>query len=525
MFNTTSKFRLYLAFMLIITLMIVMVGLGIAGARIINERISTIVLEYNKKTELVSTMLASARQRTIILHEFLLIEDPFERDEQTLIIDALGAKFATARSRLLAMSLSEEEKNILDKQGELSGIAVRLQREIVSLAADEKMAEAQLLLVKKTVPAQDAVLQQLDSLISLVNKASQDSMTFANQTAEETRNNMTLLGGIAILISTVLAYFVTNRIIQTESKLHTEKEKAITTLSSIGDGVIVTDHHKMIESINHVAEHILGMASANVTGKFISEVFQVHHEDTMLPIIDPVTLALGRNKTSETDDPPVLKISDGSYVPIESHASPIHSGKGDLIGSVLVFRDVTQSRVYAKEIEYQATHDSLTGLYNRSEFDRHLQKVHERLKKHPSENVLMFIDLDHFKKVNDTAGHAAGDEMLRRLSRLMHDTFRQRDYISRRGGDEFAVLMENCDLATAGKTANNLLQNIKQYSLEWNQLKCQVGASIGLTQINSDDESIDTVLHHADVACYVAKHGGRGRIEIYSEEMDSNEPA
>ncbi len=525
MFNTTSKFRLHLAFVLIISLMIVTIVLGITGARLINERISTIVLEYNKKTELVTTMLSAARQRTIILHGFLLIEDPFERDEQTLIIDSFGAKFATARSRLLSMNLSDREKSIIDEQGKLSAIAVSLQREVVALAAAEKMLQAQKLLVEKTVPAQNAVLHQLDQLVNLVNAASLEQMNSANQTVEKTRNNLVLLGGLAILISVILALFVTRRIIQTESELHAEKEKAITTLSSIGDGVIVTDQHKKIESINHVAEHILCMTSTQVVGKYITEVFQVLHEDTLLPVTDPVTLALTNNKTSETTEPPVLKISDDNFIPIESHASPVHSDTGDTIGSVLVFRDVSQSRAYAREIEYQATHDSLTGLYNRSEFDRHLKRVHQRLKNHPADNVLMFIDLDHFKKVNDSAGHAAGDEMLRQLSRMMHETFRSRDYLSRRGGDEFAVLLENCDVETASNTAAKLLKKFQQHSLEWNGIECRVGASIGITRLTGIDESVDTMLHHADVACYAAKNGGRGRIEIYSPQMENHEPA
>jgi len=524
MFSATSKLRLYLAFLLIITLMILMIILGITGGRLINDRISTIVLEHNKKTELVTNMLSAARQRTIILQGFLLIEDPFERDEKTLIFDSFGAKFATARTSLLDMDLSEREKQVLDAQGQLTGIAVPLQREVVALAAADRLAEARRILLEETVPAQDAVLEKLDELIELVNTASLEVMESANQSVGETRNNLVLLGGLAILISLFLALFVTRKIMQTESDLNTEKEKAITTLSSIGDGVIVTNQYQKIESINHVAEHILGMTPRQVTGRFISDVFKVLHEDTLQPITDPVSLALTNNQTSETREPPVLKISDDNFVPIESHASPIHSAAGNTIGAVLVFRDVTQSRAYAKEIEYQATHDSLTGLYNRSEFDRHLKVVHERLKKQASNNVLMFIDLDHFKKVNDTAGHAAGDAMLRQLSQLMKETFRQRDYLSRRGGDEFAVLLEHCDTETAANIAEKLLEKIEQFTLEWNQITCRVGASIGLTRMR-DDESVDMILQHADVACYAAKNRGRGRIETYSPTMEPPEPA
>jgi len=523
-FSSTSKLRLYLAFMLIITLMILMITLGITGGRLINERISTIVLEYNKKTELVTTMLSSARQRTIILHSFLLIEDPFERDEKTLEIDSFGADFATARTSLLDMELSAEEKQIIDAQGKLSGIAVPLQRQVVALAAADKLEEARRILVEETVPAQNAVLEKLDELIQLVSKASLEVMESANQTVRETRNNLVLLGGLAILISLFLALLVTRKIMQTESDLNAEKEKAITTLSSIGDGVIVTDQHKKVESINHVAEHILGMTATQVTGRLISDVFKVLHEDTLQPITDPVSLALANNQTSETREAPVLKISDDNFVPIESHASPIHCGSGNTIGAVLVFRDVTQSRAYAKEIEYQATHDSLTGLYNRSEFDRHLKVIHERLKKQASENVLMFIDLDHFKKVNDTAGHAAGDAMLRQLSQMMKETFRQRDYLSRRGGDEFAVLLEHCDTETAENIAEKLLVKIEQFTLEWNQDTCRVGASIGLTRMK-EDESVDMLLQHADAACYVAKNSGRGRIVTYSPAMETPEAA
>ena len=523
MFSSTSKFRLYLAFVLIITLMIVIVSLGINGARNINQQISVIVLENNKKAELLTAMLSSARQRTIILHGFLLIEDPFERDEKTLEVDSWGAKFASARNEFKKMHLSEQELSILNEQGRLSNIAVPLQRRVVELAAAENMSAAQQLLVEETVPAQNAVLEQLDLLIKLAYKDSLQSMSIANQSAQNTRDTLFLLGGLAVLLSTIVAYFFTNKIVQTECDLHDEKEKALTTLSSIGDGVITTDENKVIESVNSNAAYILGKSADELQGRPLDEVFRLYAETNKQPIKDPVTLAMEIGHTSQTEYSPLLKINN-DYIPIESHASPIRTKRNKIAGSVLVFRDVSQARAYAREIEHQATHDWLTGLYNRSAFDRHLKRTFLRLKNKPSEHVLMFIDLDHFKQVNDTAGHAAGDELLRKLSGMMKEIFRQRDYVSRRGGDEFAVLLEHCDIDTAQKIAEKLLERIMKYTLTWEEHECRVGASIGLTTMDQQNQSVDQLLQRADTACYAAKNSGRGKMKVYSEDMEDNEP-
>ncbi len=515
----TTKFRLYAIFSLLIGLMVFLIILGIASARLINERINVIVLEHNKKTELLTTMLGSARERTVILHEYLLIDDPFVRDEQMLKLDVYGAKFANARLQLVQMELEPTEKQVLDNQGRFTGLAIPLQRAVISLAAENKMQEAQKILIEQAVPAQDAVLTELDKLITLVSKSSLEASKVANASVQETKFIMILIGGFAILLSIVLAGFITKKICRVQEDLFQEKEKAITTLSSIGDGVITTNHLEIIEAINHSAEHILGISSTTAVGKPVNDILKLYDEDSLKPIKNPISLCLSQNKTSEAIQDPVLKRHD-EYIPIESHASPIRTGNGNIIGAVLVFRDVTKSRAYAREIEYQATHDPLTGLINRREFDNHLGKVLERMAEPEARHVLMFLDLDKFKQINDALGHAAGDKLLQQLTRLMGKSLRQRDFLSRRGGDEFAVLLENCDAEKGNQIAEKLLDTVNNYSLQWEGEEYKVGVSIGLTMLSADDKSVDAVLDRADIACYQAKHKGRNRIEIYTSEIE-----
>lgn len=514
-----SKLSLYLAFLIITGLMLTITYLGIQGAGKINESTSRIVHEYNRKAELLSAMLSAARTRTILLHGLVLEEDPFERDEISLQIDALGAEFSRARATLLQMPIYPQEQSIIDSQGTLSVIAVNFQRQVVDLAAADRLDQAQQLLVEKTVPSQNAVLRQLDLLIGMINESSQQALQQSNMTLKSTSNRIIFLGSLVIAFNLVLIHLITRRILQTENALHDEKEKALTTLAAIGDGVITTDQNMHIESVNPQAEHILEMPQADLLGRDISQVFCVHHEENLHPAPCPVQQSLQLNNTYETPEPAVLKKQDGHFMPIQSHASPVHNSHGRIIGSVLVFRDITQSRAYAKVIEYQATHDTLTNLFNRAEFDRHLQTVFERSRSDNSENVLMFIDLDYFKNVNDTAGHIAGDELLIRLALLMKNTLRSRDFISRRGGDEFAVLLENCTLDTARQIAEKLLEQIMSFEMAWNEHRCKVGASIGLAALSEDDFSVDEVMHHADLACYQAKNNGRGRVETYSAEL------
>ena len=303
---------------------------------------------------------------------------------------------------------------------------------------------------------------------------------------------------------------------QVEHKLFEQKESAQITLASIGDAVITTDAKGQVVYLNPVAEELIGWKNVQAKGRPISEMMQLLNETNHEPVENPVLACLQKNAHTVTNNASLLIRQDGKEIPISDTAAPIRDRTGNTIGAVLVFHDVTTERQLTQQLSYQATHDALTGLVNRQEFERRLNRVLQYAKEEHTQHVLMFLDLDHFKQVNDTSGHAAGDELLRRIAVLFKLAIRQRDSLARLGGDEFGVLLERCTIQQAESIANELLHHINTFVLDWSGITHKVGLSIGMVVIDQDSVSLSAVLSAADDACYESKHSGRNRYSIYA---------
>ena len=306
-----------------------------------------------------------------------------------------------------------------------------------------------------------------------------------------------------------------SEITRLQQQLRQQHELALVTLSSIGDGVITTDVNGQINHINPVAEKLCGWKSLDAINRPIDDVFHIVDEKTRIKVDNPVMRCLREQAISEPESPTLLIHRGGMDIPVETNAAPIRNGEGNIVGAVLVFHDVSQSRAHANEIEYQANHDALTGLLNRREFDNRLINAVEQARNKSTENVLLFMDLDRFKRVNDTAGHAAGDELLVQLTSLMASRLRQRDTLARLGGDEFAVLLEHCDEKTGLQVANKLRCAVEDFRFYSEDQVFSVGLSVGMVSFSTDAESADELLSEADAACYTAKEGGRNRVQVY----------
>ena len=208
----------------------------------------------------------------------------------------------------------------------------------------------------------------------------------------------------------------------------------------------------------------------------------------------------------------------GNEVAIQESAAPICDRSGRVIGAVVVFHDVTKERRLKRALSWQASHDALTGLINRREFDNRLHAALLSAQRGEGSYALLYIDLDQFKVVNDTCGHQAGDRLLRDVTGLLQTRVRASDTIARLGGDEFGVLLEGCTLEQATRIAEGVRQAIRDFRFVWGGSTLSVGASIGIVQIRAETENVANVMSAADIACYAAKDAGRNRIHVYEAD-------
>jgi diguanylate cyclase (GGDEF)-like protein/PAS domain S-box-containing protein len=305
---------------------------------------------------------------------------------------------------------------------------------------------------------------------------------------------------------------------QAEEALHHEKERAQVTLASIGDGVIRTDARGRIDYINPVAERLTSWEAERALGTPISEVFKILDEVTRRPVADPVERCLKAGKVVESPGHVLLAGRDGREFAVRDSAAPIRDRKGELIGAVLVFKDVTQLRGMEREMVYLASHDALTGLINRREFEIRLKRAIRSARSEERQHVLLYLDLDEFKVINDTCGHLVGDEMLKQVTALLRARVRRSDILARLGGDEFGVLLEDCPLAHARQIAEEMRRTVREYRFSFRDQVFEVGVSIGLVPLDAESGDLAQVLSAADAACYVAKDRGKNRVHEY--ELD-----
>jgi len=297
--------------------------------------------------------------------------------------------------------------------------------------------------------------------------------------------------------------------------LSEEKERAEVTLHSIIDGVITTTADSRIKYMNPVAERLTGWSSNQALDVVLGNVVKIINEDNGKPVPSPVDRCLQENTVEHQSSHVALIRYDGGTVPIEVSAAPMRDDTGKVVGAVMVLQDVSQSRRLTKQLSYQASHDALTGLYNRRKFEEQLQATLLNVQEEERRHALCYIDLDQFKIVNDTCGHMAGDELLRQISVLLQDSIREVDTLARLGGDEFGVLLENCPLSQASQIADKIRQKVKEYRFGWEDRSFEIGASIGVVSISSENVDMASIMSAADVACYAAKDMGRNRIHIY----------
>ena len=303
------------------------------------------------------------------------------------------------------------------------------------------------------------------------------------------------------------------RLAETARALRAEKDRLRVMLRSIGDAVICTDAEGRVAFMNPVAESLTGHRLETAIGVPLADIHSPLDEDTREPIA-----AVVRDAGAEGDavqHRAMLVRPDATRSFIRQVASPILSSDGEYEGTVIVFQDMSDARAVQRQLAHAASHDSLTGVANRSRFMDALEDLTEgRDSVFGEENHMLFIDLDRFKLVNDTAGHVAGDALLKRIASTMQDCIRSSDILARLGGDEFAVILRGCRSMEAEAIARLLVQAIGRLAFEWDGREHRVGASIGIAAIAAGRDPADIVAD-ADKGCYAAKAQGRGTVCIH----------
>jgi diguanylate cyclase (GGDEF)-like protein/PAS domain S-box-containing protein len=293
-------------------------------------------------------------------------------------------------------------------------------------------------------------------------------------------------------------------------------------LDSLGEGLLTTDAHGLIDYLNASAEALTGMRREDAIGQAFGALIGFVDEHDRRALADPVQQCLATGSRVNLGRRSILiSRSTGGELGIEATASPIRGPDGDVAGVAVMLHDVSELRGLTQQMSYQASHDALTGLVNRREFERRLGEALEVARAGRQGHVMCYLDLDRFKAVNDTSGHLAGDNMLREVAALIREAVRDSDTVARLGGDEFGVLLVGCPLDKARQIADDIQRAIGEYRFVWKDRIFSVGVSIGIVELTGEANSLEEIMSAADSACYVAKKQGDGHVHVYSSHDEA----
>jgi len=508
--KSTSRNLLIASFSFVITLMTLIIIISISEFKNTSVQLHEIVNVNNYKQKLVEEMHISAFKRVSSLQRMILLDDPFDQDNEAMFIDDQGSVFTKSRQNLLKTRLNDKEISLLEEQAQYARITVPTIRHIVNLIREEKTEQAQLLLQNELVPAQLVIFNALSKLQKIQEDNINQAFNSILLSQDFSRYYMLALGMIAAILSMIIALLTYQRVRLAEKMLSQEKERAQITLQNIVDGVITTDEQGLIDFINPTASALTGWHLGKAVGQPLLKVLNL-------------TDAKQRQVCSSIDkfihcdkDELILLSRDGERIAIEHNTSMLPSAATFNQGIVVTFRNVTEARELTQSLSYQATHDPLTDLHNRKAFEDHLVKQINDSRNKDQTNVLCFLDLDHFKQVNDTAGHIAGDELLIQITKIFLKNIRNSDFLARIGGDEFAIVLENCDIEKALDITEDIRSEIHDHKFNWMDKTYQISVSIGLTIYDKNADNITQLLEQADTACYLAKESGKNLIKVFT---------
>jgi diguanylate cyclase (GGDEF)-like protein/PAS domain S-box-containing protein len=325
---------------------------------------------------------------------------------------------------------------------------------------------------------------------------------------------------VLAMVAMLLASLSLRRVHRNAESVFLQKEMSEKILDSIADAVIAVDANGRIIHLNPIAEDLTGWAFHEAAYRPYIDIFRIYNK-LHTSLNDPIGTCLEQNMSIVLSEGHVLIDRNGHEIPIDDSCAPIRNRHRKIVGAVVVFSSRQQDRQANRILTYHATRDSLTNTFNRREFEHQLHDLRRHARDTGEHHTLVFIDLDHFKVVNDMAGHAAGDQMLRQIAWLTSQCIRDTDTLARLGGDEFGLLLKRCPVDQGRKVAAKIQKAIREYRFPWEGQAFQVGSCFGLVEITPDSPDCNELIREADAACHTAKERGRNHIQVYtSDDMD-----
>ncbi len=338
-----------------------------------------------------------------------------------------------------------------------------------------------------------------------------------NETREELKHHQQNLEKLVVQRTQALEEELKNHAL-TATKLFNEKQRAQVTLDSISDSVITTDIDGKIQFMNSAAYRLTQLQQSNAIGLNLSRAIPLLDIETG-EAVDEIVFHDHKGTYQQLPPKEFYLYINGKQTIVEMTSSAIYNETGQVSGIVVLIRDITESVKRTSELSYLAQHDMLTGLVNRREFETQLGALLDDAVMNNSRHVLFYLDLDHFKVINDQCGHAAGDDVLKRISTEFKNHLRKGDIIGRLGGDEFGVLLVNCDLENATSLAEKMRADIDNFEFAWGGRIFKLGVSIGMVAVDNTGQSIEELVEKADSSCYAAKQNGRNTVHLYKATL------
>ena len=505
-----SRAALTLGFGALLALMITVTLVGLFHLYRVHQQMEDIVYAQNYRAGLATTLLSVGRARARLL-ETLAASPEAARGAPAVPFRALIGQYAAAADALESASgmLPPELEALAAVRARWNEADALAEAMVLSVVRKEPRAASEALVVGAR-DAYDSFETSVHELLAAYRIGALTTMRSASGGMSQALLWVTLIGVVVLVAGAMVAFEVIRRTTLAESALAHEKERAEITLHSIGDGVITTDAAGRVDTLNAVAERYTGWTLQEARGQPLAQIYRVVDDASGEPV------PLDRPVAEDAVGPAVrlLDRAGHAYTIRESHAT-IRDSSDSTAGHVFVFHDMSQIQQMAQQLSWQASHDPLTGLANRREFERRLTEMLETARAHARQHALLYMDLDNFKAVNDTCGHAAGDELLRQLTIVMLSKVRTSDTLARLGGDEFGVLLESCPLDQAQRVANLLREAIRDFRFVWQNRTFGVGVSIGLVPLGAESADMEKVLAIADTFCYEAKNRGRDCVQVY----------